>query len=357
MGNCIPTTHRFLGFTRRRRVRKEPPTKVEERVRGRENREDTGSENSHSVLEFLSRERHCEKHEEIGERTNRMEEVKTSGKAVEEKVEEELESREDEDEDNECSSSMREFLMLEKLCEECVETEEKKNRIEEENRGVEVEEEKAEEEIESRDDDDDECSSSLKEFLMLERLCEEYEEAKQRLKRGEQERVEMGFKEFRGHQLSTIEEEDEDEEEDEEAEEEVEEEEEKEEKKEDDRRVRETGEECEHLADFHRGEEDKDAASGDSDHIQDVKLMSFEEFCGESFEVSPTFFEAIMEESRISQAELEKAHEAFGKSLSLILFTMNEVVGKLEKEWKGNEEGDTLSKQKTLRLKGLCEAE
>ncbi|VDO04009.1 unnamed protein product [Rodentolepis nana] len=331
MGNHVSTSHRVFRFTRRRRVRKEQPTKVEEAVGGRENREDnTGNKNSHSVRECQALEWQCEKHEEIGERTNRMGEVETSAEAVEKKEEEEgeeeFESRKDEneDEDNECSSSLREFLMLEKLCEECVETEEKKNK---KNR---IEERKVEEEIESRDDDadDSECSSSLMEFLILERLCEEHEEAKQRKIRREQEKIDMEFEKFREHQLSTIEEEEEEEEEEgEELEDDVED----EEEREGDKMVREVGEKCERLDDFHGGEESKYAASGDSHRMQQgEKLMPFEEFCGETFEVSPTFFQAILEE-------------------------MNEVGGALEKEWKGNEESDGHSKQKHLLLKALSE--
>ncbi|VDO16446.1 unnamed protein product [Rodentolepis nana] len=136
-------------------------------------------------------------------------------------------------------------------------------------------------EIERREDTDSECFSSLREFLMLERLCEE---------------------------------------------------------------------ECEHPNGYHK--EGKDVASGDGDHIQGKKSMSFEEFCGEAFAISPTFIEDIMEEGKISQ-RLEQAHEEFGKSLRLFP-CYNEMVDKLEKERKGIGQGDTLSKQKRLRRKGPC---
>lgn len=306
----------------------EEKNKVEAEIESREDeKEDEGSECSSSLREFLFLERLCEEYEDLEEIKSRIEQENASEKAVPKKVEEEIESREDEGEGegSEYSSSLREFLIHERLCEEDVEAEKK------------VEEE----EIASREDEDDECSSSLREFLMLERLCEEYEEAKERRrKRREEEELEMGFKKFRADQLSTIEEEEEEEQEEEEEEE--------------GSSVREIGEECEHPDDFHR-EEGKDAASGDGNHIQGEKLMSFEEFCGETFAVSSTFLEDLMEESRISQRRLEQAHEEFGKSLRLFP-PYNEVVGKLAKECKGNEEGDTLSKQKRLRLKRPCKA-
>ncbi|VDO16600.1 unnamed protein product [Rodentolepis nana] len=156
-----------------------------------------------------------------------------------------------------------------------------------------------EENITSREDEDEdsECSSSLREFLMLERLCEEYEEAKQRRERRDQGNLERPLKRFRGGQLSTIEEEEEEEEEEDEEEE--------------DSSVREIGEEYELPGDCHR-EEGRDVGSGDGIHIQGEKLMSLEEFCGETFAISPTFIEDIMVESRILQRRLEQAHEEFG---------------------------------------------
>ncbi|VDO04502.1 unnamed protein product [Rodentolepis nana] len=285
MGNRVSTTHRFLRFTRHRGVRNDSPVGVEEPVK-------VGEETKHSTS-----------NDEIGEVTNRMQQKTTNENPVEEKeVEAEIECREDTD--SECSSSLREFLMLEKLCEEYEDLEQIKNRIEEENVSEKAIEKTVEEtEIESRgdEDEDSECSSSLREFLMLERLCEEFEEAEERMrKRREQEKLEIGFK-FRGGQLSTIEEEDEEEEED--------------------SWMREIGEKYEHSEHF-RKEEGKGTASGEGDHIHGEKLMSFEEFCGENFAVSPTFVEDMMEESRISQRRLEQAHEEFGKSLNFFLDIM-----------------------------------
>nr|CDS30794.2 expressed protein [Hymenolepis microstoma] len=403
MGNCVSTAHHFCRFARRRRVRKDPPMnrddpieegeirditeislksqceksevigektsrmeqvntcgnpeeeeekkkekkkKVEAEIEGREDEDgDEDSECSSSLREFLMLERLCEEYEELEQIKSRIEQENASEKAVQKavqkKVEEEIESRVDESENSECSSSLTRFLMmtLERLCEKDVGVE-KKNRMEEKNRSVEAEERKVEnEEIASGEDDDSECSSSLREFLMLERLCEEYEETKQRRReRREQEKLETRFKKFREDQLSTIEEEDDEQEEEE------------------DSSVKEVGEECEHPDTFHREEGKDAAASGDADHIQGEKLMSFEEFCGETFAVSPTFLEDLMEESRISQRRLEQAHEEFGKSLRLILLIMNEMVGKLEKGCKGNEVGDTISKQKRLRLIGPLKA-
>ncbi|VDL60784.1 unnamed protein product [Hymenolepis diminuta] len=65
----------------------------------------------------------------------------------------------------------------------------------------------------------------------------------------------------------------------------------------------------------------------------------------------------MLEESRISQRMLEKAHEELGRSLGLYPH-YNEVIAKLAEEWKENEvddaEVDTLSMQEFLRLERLC---
>ncbi|VDO07174.1 unnamed protein product [Rodentolepis nana] len=302
MGNCTSTTRRFFRLTRRRWVRKEKTTN--------------------------------------NTRDEEIEQVTTNESPMkdEKEVEAKIESREDTDTDSESSSSLREFLMLERLCEEYEDLEEIESRIEQENASEKAEQKamqkKVEDEVESREYEheyeDSECSSSLREILMLERLCEEYEEAEQRRReRRDQEKLERQFKRFRGDQLSTIEEEEEEE----------------------DSSVREIGGEGEHPDDLHR--EGKEVASGDGDHTQGEKLMSLEEFCGETFAISPTFIEDIIEECRISQSRLEQALEEFEKSLRL--FTRyNEMVGKLEKEQKGSAQGDTLYKQKPLRRKGTC---
>ncbi|KAM3182723.1 hypothetical protein ACTXT7_011750 [Hymenolepis weldensis] len=201
-----------------------------------------------------------------------------------------------------------------------------------------------------REDTESECSQSLREFLSLERMCEEYEkmEEEKRRNRIEQKKLEIRGDILQGSQLSTIEEEDE-----EEADEEEEEEEEGE-----DNRVRELGEEFERPDNF--PPEGKDATSVGDDRIKGEKLMSFEEFCGETFTVSPRFVEDIMEETRISQRMLEIAHEEFGRSLRLYP-RYNEVIAKLAEESKENEvhdaEVDTLSMQEFLRLERLCAAE
>ncbi|VDO00618.1 unnamed protein product [Rodentolepis nana] len=262
---------------------KEVEDEIESRV-GTITDTDADSECSSTLGEFPSLESLCEEDEELEQMENSIEQKNTSEKAVQEKVEDEIEveSREYEYEyeyeDSECSSSLREFLMLERLCEEAVQAEAEA----EKNRNVEAKERKMEDER---------------------GLCEEYKEAKQkRRERRDQEKLEREFKRFRGGQLSTIEE--------------VEEQEEEEKEEDEDSSVREIGEECEHSDECHR-EVDKYVASGDGDHIKGEKLMSLEEFCGETFAISPTFIEDIMEENRISQRRLEQAHEEFEKSLRL----------------------------------------
>lgn len=84
---------------------------------------------------------------------------------------------------------------------------------------------------------------------------------------------------------------------------------------EEDNIVRVIGRNFEHPDDFHF--EGKNVASVDG-CIKEEKLMSSEEFGGETFAVSPTFEADMVEEGRISQRKLEKAKEEFGKSHLLI---------------------------------------
>ncbi|VUZ49984.1 unnamed protein product [Hymenolepis diminuta] len=106
MGNCVSTKRCFFRFARRRRVRKgsfaEAGERVEECVEEKERREerDRDSECSQSLREFLFLERMCEEYEEMEEkRKKRIEEKKMKAKAEPKKVEE-RESRVDRDRDS-----------------------------------------------------------------------------------------------------------------------------------------------------------------------------------------------------------------------------------------------------------------
>ncbi|VDO11973.1 unnamed protein product [Rodentolepis nana] len=163
MGNCVPTAHRYFRLTRRRRVRKDSPMRVAEPV-------EAGEGTTNSAHD-----------EEIGQVRNRIDQVATNENSVEEKeVEEEIEGREDTDTDadTECSSSFGEFPSFESLCEEYAESEQTKNRIEEENTSEKAVQKAVEDEngIESRDYEyeyeyeceyeDSECSSSILRLLI-----------------------------------------------------------------------------------------------------------------------------------------------------------------------------------------------
>ncbi|VDN98940.1 unnamed protein product [Rodentolepis nana] len=169
MGNCASTTHRFFRLTRHRLVRKDSPMRVDEAVEaGEETRNNTG-------------------HEGVGGSDYEVDIIT------------------DIDADSECSSTLGEFPSLENLCEGDEELEQIKNSIEPENTSEKAVQKKVEDEIEierreyeyEHEYEDSECSSSLREFLMLERLCEEYEEAKQRTReRRDQEKLEGNLRGF-----------------------------------------------------------------------------------------------------------------------------------------------------------------